>query len=104
MVEREDIMRNALADMFGILEHKTRQGSLTVDDMKSILSALEAGGGVKATIRDLAGYYGKKEVDVRNVIHRNLMPKPMRRVYYDFGRFCRIVPKKWRKQPSLSED
>lgn len=30
MVEREDIMRNALADMFGILENKTRQGSLTV--------------------------------------------------------------------------
>ena len=101
---KEDVMKDALADMFGMLEHKVRQGTMTVDDMRSILSALEAGGGVKATIRDIAGYYGKKEVDVRNVIHRNLMPQPLRRLYYDFGHFRRIAPKKWRRQGSLSTD
>lgn len=104
MVEREDMIRNALADMFGILEYKTRHGSITVDDMRSILSVLEAGGGVKATIRDIAGYYGKKEVDVRNVIHRNLMPKPIRRLYYDFGRFRKIAPKKWHRASSTPTD
>ena len=103
-MDKEDVMRDALADRFGMLEYKVRNGAMTVDDMRSILSTLEAEGGVRATIRDIAGYYGKKEVDVRNVIHRNLMPKPSRRLYYDFGRFKKIAPKKWARRPSLSVD
>lgn len=93
----ENVMREALADMFGLLAYKVENGAMTADDVKAVLTALEAGGGVKATIKDIAGYYGKKEVDVRNVIHRHYMPRPQRRTYYDFGVFRDVVPKSWLK-------
>ena len=93
----EEVMREALADMFDILAYKVRNGAMTADDMRAILTALEAGGGIKATISDLAAFYGKKEVDVRNVLHRRYLPRPSRRTYYDFGVFRDIVPKSWLK-------
>jgi len=95
MEKTEKIMRDALADMFTLLAYKVENGDMTTDDVKAVLTALEAGGGVKATIKDLAGYYGKKEVDVRNVIHRHYFPRPVRRSYYDFGVFRNAVPKSW---------
>ena len=77
-------MRDTLADMLGILEYKVRNDAISSEDVRAILTTLEAGGGVRATVSDIAGYYHKSEADVRNVIHRNLMPKPVRRVTYDF--------------------
>lgn len=89
-------MRDALADMLGILEYKVRNDAMTAEDVRAILATLEAGGGVRATVSDIAGYYHKSEVDVRNVIHRNLMPKPVRRVTYDFGAFRKVAPASWK--------
>ena len=90
-------MRDALGDMFGIMEYKARSGAMSADDMRSILTSLEAGGGIRATVSDLAAFYNRSEADVRNVIHRNLMPKPIRRVTYDFGAFRRVVPASWKR-------
>ena len=89
-------MREALADMLGILEYKVRNDSVSAEDVRAILSTLEGGGGVRATVSDIAGYYRRTEADVRNVIHRNLMPKPVRRVTYDFGAFRRVAPASWK--------
>ena len=106
MAEDKDTstIRDALADMFGLLEYKVRNNVMSSDDMRAILTALEEGGGIRATIHDIAVYYGNKDVDVRNVIHRNYLPKPVRRVTYDFGKFRRIMPKSWRSIHSLPAD
>lgn len=96
MKDSSTTIREALADMLGVLEYKVRTGAVSADDVRSILTALEAGGGVRATVGDIAGYYRRSEADVRNVIHRNLMPKPIRRVTYDFGAFRRVVPASWK--------
>ena len=89
-------MRDALADMLGILEYKVRNDAMSAEDVRAILTTLEAGGGVRATVSDIAGYYHRSEADVRNVIHRNLMPKPVRRVTYDFGAFRKVAPASWK--------
>lgn len=89
-------MRDALADMLGILEYKVRNDAMSSEDVRAILATLEAGGGVRATVSDIAGYYHRSEADVRNVIHRNLMPKPVRRVTYDFGAFRKVAPASWK--------
>lgn len=89
-------MRDALADMLGILEYKVRNDAMSSEDVRAILTTLEAGGGVRATVSDIAGYYHRSEADVRNVIHRNLMPKPVRRVTYDFGAFRKVAPASWK--------
>lgn len=95
MEDNENVMRDALADMFDLLSQKVRNGTLTSADTRAILSTLEAGGGVKATVRELADYYGKTDTAVRTILHRYYIPKPERRVYYDFKTFRRVAPKSW---------
>ena len=62
-----------------------------------IARAIREGGGIRATVRDLAGYYGQSENNVRHVINRNLLPAPERRVYHDFAAFRKRVPPGWTK-------
>ena len=100
----ENMMREALADMLGVLEYKVRNGVMCSDDVRAIITTLESGGGIRATVSDLAGYYHKSEADVRNVIHRNYLPKPVRRVSYDFGHFRNVVPKSWHVRANLPAD
>ena len=97
-------MRDALADFLGLLAHKARTGQMTDDDATVIYRAILDAGGIRATVKDMAGYYHQSEDNVRHIIHRNLLPPPERRVYYDFGAVRRKVPDKWVKKISgLSE-
>jgi hypothetical protein len=100
----DSALRNALAEFLGIMEYKVRNGVMTMDDVRSILSAIEASGGVSATIRDLAEYYHTSEVNVRSVIKRRVFGKPKRRVYYDFLEFSEAVPKSWHTKASHPAD
>ena len=100
----ERAVREALGDFLGILEYKARNGVMSVEDVKAILEAIEASGGIKATVKEIAGYYHQSEDNVRHVIHRNLMPDPKRMVYYDFGAFRDKVPPKWTNKGSLPAD
>lgn len=100
----EKAVREALGDFLGILEYKVRNGAINVDDIRTILEAIEASGGVRATVKDLAGYYRQSEDNVRHVIHRNILPAPRRMVYYDFGAFRERVPEKWTHRASLPAD
>ena len=102
--KKEHIIREALADMFGMLEYKVRQGAMSFDDVSAIMSIIEANGGIKATVSDLAGFYHQSEDNVRHVLHRSYMPKPVRRVYHDMLSFARNVPPKWRETLSVRKD
>lgn len=99
MQERIDnAIREALADSLGILSYKARTGQMTDEDVALISRAIREGGGIRATVQDLAGYYGQSENNVRHVINRNLLPAPERRVYHDFAAFRKKVPAGWTKK------
>ena len=85
----DNTIRDALADFLGMLAHKARTGQMTDDDVAVLSRAIHDAGGIRATVRDMAGYYGQSEDNIRHIIHRNLLPKPERRVYFDFGAFRR---------------
>ena len=104
MMKRESVIREALADMFDLLSYKVRHGAMTEDDVRAIISVIQSDGGVKATVKDLAGFYGQSEDNVRHIIHRHLMPAPERKVYYDFKAFRDSVPEKWHHHHSLPAD
>ena len=104
MRKSETVIRDALAEMLELLSYKVRSGVMSEDDVKSILSIIQSGGGIKATVRDLAGFYGQSEDNVRHVIHRGFMPKPERRVYFDVKAFRELVPEKWHHRHSLPAD
>ncbi len=94
----DNAIREALADSLGILSYKARTGQMTDEDVALIARAIREGGGIRATVRDLAGYYGQSENNVRHVINRNLLPAPERRVYHDFAAFRKKVPAGWTKK------
>lgn len=91
-------IREAVCDFLGLLKHKAETGRLTPQDLTAILSTIEAGGGIQATVEDLAGYYHQSPDNVRHVLHRSIMPAPVRRVYHDFATFRRRVPSSWTKK------
>ena len=93
----DNAIREALADSLGLLAFKARTGQMTDEDVALIARAIREGGGIRATVRDLAGYYGQSENNVRHIINRNLMPAPERRVYHDFSAFRKRIPSSWTK-------
>ena len=101
-METGETIRETLAEIFGMLEYKARNGALTLEDARAMLSAIQSGGGIHATVSDIAGYYRQSEDNVRHVLHRNYFPAPVRKVYYDFSAFVRAVPKKWHRRPSAT--
>ena len=104
-MKREEIdTRAALSDFLGFLRYKVVCGSMTFDDMRAILAVMERECRIKATAKELAGFYNQSEDNVRHVLHRNILPAPERRVYYDFGAFRKVVPAKWRERPSFPTD
>lgn len=103
-MKAENIIREAVADMFGMLEYKVRNGDVSFDDLRSLVALFEIHGGIKATATDLANYYHQSEDNVRHILHRTYMPKPIRRVYYDMFSFAKNVPLKWRNKDSISTD
>ena len=98
-----DTLRDSLADFLGMLAHKARNGQLTDDDAVVLFRAIHDAGGIRATVRDIASYYGQTETNVRHVINRNLLPPPQRRVYYDFAAIRARVPSKWTKSDGKSK-
>ena len=102
-MERNTI-QDALADFLGMLAHKARTGQLTNDDAAILFRAIHDAGGIRATVKDMAGYFNQSEDNVRHLIHRNLLPAPERRVYYDFTAIQKKVPAKWKKRVSRSND
>ena len=90
--------REALADFLELLSNKARTGQMTDEDVDIITRAIREGGGIRATVKDLAGYYGQSEDNIRHVIHRSILPPPERRVYYDFSAIRRRIPSRWTKK------
>ena len=95
---KDNAIREALADFLGVLEYKVRNGVLVPEDIAAIMELIQAGGGIRATAQDLAGYYHQSEDSVRHLTNRNIFPAPRRRVYYDFDAFRSLVPAKWKKR------
>lgn len=104
MKNSENVIREAVAEVFDALSFKVRHGIMTEQDVRVISSVIREAGGVKATVKDLSAIYGQSEDNVRHVISRHFMPTPERRVYYDYDSFRQFVPEKWRERYSLPAD
>lgn len=102
--EGRDEIRETLDDCLELMQHKLRRGKLTAGDLRALLDMLVGGGGVSATVADLAEFYGETETNVRSVIKRRVVGKPRRRVYYDFLEFWRVVPRMWHERRSRTGD
>ena len=69
----------------------------TMEELESLSKMFQNNLKVTGTVEDFARYCDKPEQQVRNVIHRKVLAKPKRRVYYRFFPFIKNIPDKWLK-------
>ena len=56
--DKDKTIRDSLADFLGMLAHKARTGELTADDAAVLYQAIRDAGGIRATVKALAGISG----------------------------------------------
>jgi len=87
--------KETIKQVLDFLKYKVDNDLCTMEELRSVSDVLQNSLNVIGTTEDFAKYFGKPEYTVRNVISRNMMDKPKRRVFYKFFQFIRNVPRKW---------
>ena len=88
--------KEILSEILGYYKYKVDNNLCTMAEMESAKKALTENMEIYGTIDDFAKFYGTTPGNVRATISRKLIAKPIRRVFYPFHKFLRIVPPKWR--------
>lgn len=96
-------IKRILLELLDYLRYQVDNDKCTSEEMRSFAHMVEDNLDVDCTINDIAERYGQSSNNVRNVINRNIIPKPKRRVYYNFAKFIPFIPKRWlAKEPTLN--
>lgn len=89
------MIKKILLDIIDYYRYKIDSDQCTESDMRSAFNLLSNNLVCDTTIKDLALHYNQSESNVRNVIARFYIPKPKRRVFYNFMEFLKVMPDKW---------
>ena len=89
------IGKTLLSSFFGFLKDQIDNDCLSMEDFEALVSVVENDLTLSGTSDDFARYFHKTPVAVRSVLSRRLLPKPRRRVLYDFKSFIREAPNSW---------
>lgn len=90
--------KQILSEMLAYYKYKVDNDLCTMAEIESAQKALSENMEIYGTIDDLAKFYDTSPGNVRATISRKLIAKPIRRVFYPFHKFLKIVPAKWRKR------
>lgn len=90
--------KQILSEMLAYYKYKVDNDLCTMAEIESAQKALTENMQIYGTIDDFANFYGVSPGNVRATISRKLLAKPIRRVFYPFHKFLKIVPTKWRKK------
>lgn len=93
-------IKDIVVNILDYLKYQVVNDKCTPDELRSIQNVLVENLDINCTIDDIARYYNQSESNVKNVLTRKPMPKPKRRVYYNFAKFLTIIPKTWRRATS----
>lgn len=87
--------KSILSEILDYYKKKVDNNLCTMEEMESVLKAIESNMEVYGTIEDFSKFYNTTEGNIRTTINRKLIAKPKRRVMYPFHKFLKIVPSKW---------
>lgn len=90
--------KQILSEILAYYKYKVDNDLCTMAEMESAQKALTENMQIYGTIDDFANFYGVSPGNVRATISRKLLAKPIRRVFYPFHKFLKIIPTKWRKK------
>ncbi len=89
--------KRVLSEFLSFLKYKVDNDLLTMDEVESIAHTIEEGLILRGTVDDLSKFYDQPKTNISSLINRRLVAKPLRRVFYSFNAFRKIVPESWRK-------
>ena len=90
--------KQILSEMLAYYKYKVDNDLCTMAEIDSAQKALMENMQIYGTIDDFANFYGVSPGNVRATISRKMLAKPIRRVFYPFHKFLKIIPTKWRKK------
>lgn len=92
--------KRVILEVLDYLKYKVLNDDCTLEELRSFQDVITDNLDINCTTQDLAERYGQSRSNVRNALSRNFMPKPKRRVYYNFSKFISFIPKRWMRSPS----
>ena len=90
--------KQILSEILAYYKYKVDNDLCTMAEIESAQKALTENMEIYGTIEDLAKFYGVSPGNVRATISRKLIANPIRRVFYPFHKFLKVVTTKWRKK------
>ena len=91
-----NLAKRLLSEFLSFLLYKIDNDLLTMEEMDSLSKTVETNLRLIGTVDDFAKFYDQPRTNISSVIHRKLLDKPKRRVFYSFNSFRRIIPNKWK--------
>lgn len=95
---RDNSAKKILSEFLSYLKYKVDNDLLTMGEVESMCRMLEENLTLIGTADDFCRFYGQPRTNVSSVINRGMLEKPVRRVFYRFNSFRKIVPSKWKCQ------
>lgn len=85
-------------EFLDFFRYKVENDLLTMGEVESLAKVVSERVLLLGTIDDFAQFYEQSHTNVSSVIKRRMIPKPVRRVFYPFNVFNKIVPQKWHER------
>ena len=95
---RDNVGKRVLSEFLSFLKYKVDNDLLTMEEVESMARAIEENLTILGTADDFARFYGKPRTNISSAIHNGMLEKPVRRVFYSFKAFRKIVPRSWKSQ------
>ena len=96
-----DPWKRIVLEFLEFLHFKIENDLMTMGEIEVLAKAISERMSLLGTTDDFAQFYGQTRTNVASVINRRMIPKPVRRVYYPFSAFCKIVPQKWHERVNI---
>ena len=88
--------KDIVLEFLSFLHFKVNNDLLTMEEIESMARVMEENLTVVGTAEDLSRFYNQPRTNISSVLHRKVLAKPVRKVYYSFNAFRKVVPSKWR--------
>ena len=93
---QDNVGKKILSEFLSFLKYKVDNNLLTMEEVESLVKTIEENLTVLGTADDFARFYGQSRTNISSVINRRMFEKPIRKVYYSFKAFRKIIPDKWK--------
>ena len=90
-----EVVKKNLKEIFEFGIYKLDNNLCTPSELRGLERMIEGNLEMDASIKEIADFFEKPEVNVRVAINQKLTAKPKRKVLYPFIKFLKIAPKKW---------